>query len=87
MGKSLEEVQLIKRKFREVVFMEPFDKYVAGTHLSDVGTEDEKAPADQKDDFCILVLLERPLPPHLSLPNEYEGVRVFVRVSGRVVEG
>jgi len=52
--------------------------------ISKVGIKDKNAPADQKDDFCISVGLRNPLPPDLSLPSEYQGVRVLVEVVGEI---
>lgn len=84
-GLSFEEVNRIKKEFqKEYFFKEPFSAYVNACGISKVGIKDKNAPTDQKDDFCIFVQLRSPLPANLSLPGEYQSVRVLVKVSGEI---
>lgn len=84
-GLSFEEVKRIKEEFqKEYWFKEPFSVHVNMCGISKVGINDKNAPVDQKDDFCISVGLRNPLPLDISLPSEYQGVRVFVKVIGEI---
>jgi hypothetical protein len=84
-GLSFEEVQRIKEEFqKEYFFKEPFSAHVNMCGISKVGIKDKNSPADQKDDFCISVGLRNPLPSDISLPSEYQGVRVLVQVIGEI---
>ena len=85
MGLPFEDVERIKNEFeKEYLFKAPFSAYVNVNSISKVGIKDKNAPAEQKNDFCISVGLRNALPPDLVLPEEYQGVRVFLRVSGEI---
>jgi len=84
-GLSFEEVKRIKEEFqKEYFFKEPFSAHVNMCSISKVGIKDKEYSVDQRDDFCISVGLRSPLPPDLSLPSEYQGVRVLVEVIGEI---
>lgn len=84
-GLSFEEVKRIKEGFqKEYFFKEPFSSYINMCSISKVGIKDKDALTDQKDNFCISVGLRNSLPANLSLPSEYQGVRVFVEVIGEI---
>lgn len=84
-GLSFEEVTQIKEEFQKEYFLkEPFSVYINMCSISTVGIKDKNAPADQKKYFCICVGLRNPLPSGISLPSEYQGVRVLVEVIGEI---
>ena len=82
---SFEELKRIKNEFqRKYLFNEPFLSYFSICGISKIGDLVENSPNDEKDNFCIHVGLERALPAHLSLPFEYENIRVIVEVVGKI---
>ncbi len=82
---TLKEVTKIKEKFEEEYFFKaPFLEYVNMCGISAVGLQDKNAPPEEKDTLCISVGLRKPLEGNLWIPDEYQGVRVFVRVIGEI---
>lgn len=85
MGIPFEDVERIKKEFQgEYLLRESYSEYVNMCGISTVGIKDKNAPADQEKDFCISVGLRSPLPPDLTLPTEYQGVRILVEVIGEI---
>ena len=85
-GLSFKEVERIKKEFeREYFFKEPFSPHVNMCSISTVGIKDKNSPVDQRNDFCICIGLRNALPPDISLPSEYQGVRVLEEVIGEIL--
>jgi hypothetical protein len=85
MGLSLEEVKRIKKEFaKDVIAKAPFAETVSCLGISWVGHHDPAATPEQAKDHCISVGLVVPLPDGVSLPTEYQGVKVFSRVIGQI---
>lgn len=86
MGLSFNEVLERKERFEKAYFFtEPWIKYVNMCGISRVGIKEPDAPLQERDDYCISVGLISPLPPELSLPTTYEGVRICVQIIGPIV--
>jgi len=84
-GLPFEDVERIKKEFQEEYFFrESYLAYVNMCGISTVGINDKNTPTDQEKDFCIYVGLRKPLPPDLTLPEEYKGVRVLVKEIGGI---
>ena len=82
---SLQKVKRIKKQFeKKYFFTKPYLEYVNACGISKVGIQDKTAPIDISGDYCISVRLRKPLPKNLSLPTEYQGVKVFVQVTGEI---
>lgn len=61
---------------KEYCEKEPFKHYVIGAGISTPrgwGVEVDKGA----DDWCIMAYLSSPLPEHLKLPLEHNGMRVY----------
>ena len=85
MGLSGQDMLRIQGEFeKEYRIKEPLSDYRNMCGITRVCMHDKNAPADQKNDFCIYVGLYDTLPENLVLPEEYQGVRVFVNVVGEV---
>ena len=85
MGLSFGDIKRIKGEFEnEYFFKEPFSAHVNMCGISKIGVLDKNSPTDEKDDLCISVGLREQLPLDLVLPEEYQGVRVLVRVIGEI---
>lgn len=85
MGLPFREVKLTKKQFEEEYFFaKPWKEFVNSCGISKVGTKDKFAPIDEQGDWCISVGLRKSLPPGLSLPTEYQGVKVFAEVIGEI---
>lgn len=74
------EQLLLMERFTERYNAPPFDGYVSMFSLSTVGAENLIAPEESRAEPCILVRLRETLPAGLEIPDEFEGVKVFVRV-------
>ena len=85
MGLPYQDVQRIKEEFvRRYYLVEPYLDYVRMCGISKVGLWDNAVSPDEKDDLCFVVGLLKQLPSALALPQEYEGVKVFVTVVGEL---
>lgn len=52
--------------------------YIHGVHLWHIGDYDPEAPAELRDEPCILVVVEEgPCPSSIIIPEEYQGLRVY----------
>ncbi len=81
---KFEEVKRIKEEFQGLyVFIDPYSKYTNGCGISIVGLQDKKADSNTAKDFCIIVFLSKSLPQNLSIPIEYQNVKVFTMVVGK----
>ncbi|QQG45590.1 MAG: hypothetical protein HYW89_01545 [Candidatus Sungiibacteriota bacterium] len=85
MSLAFQEVERIKKQFeQEYFFAQPYSEYVNMCGIAKIGVRDKIVPIDVAGDFCILVGLRKPLPQNLSLPTEYQGVKVVVGVIGEI---
>src|SRR5712664_1931209 len=66
-AKKAEGIQ--KRFIRQYVEKELYQCYVKGCGLSTVGLKESEAAPTEKENLCIVVLLARPLPRKLKLPQ------------------
>lgn len=78
MALSMQEVEKIKNEFMQAYFALPMNS----CGISQVRCFDKNA-ADASD-YCISVSLEKKLPQGVAIPNIYQGVRVFTKVTGPI---
>lgn len=84
MGLKFDEVKRIKEEFqKQYVFIKPYSDYTSGCGISMIKLLDKNAHCDVADDFCIIVFLRELLPKNLSMPTEYQNVKVFTMVAGK----
>jgi hypothetical protein len=74
---SFKDVRRIRKAFQQEYFPDPAS---SGCRISQIGREDNNAPAAQQDDYCIMVELPALLPNGMVLPSEYEGVRILTQI-------
>ncbi len=81
MAISTEAFDCIKEEFEErYVFTKPYEPYLSGSGISKVGFQDKNAREKERDDLCIAIGLQRPLPADLALPPTYKGIRIFTQL-------
>jgi hypothetical protein len=82
---TIEQVKDIKKAFmQEYVFPVQWREYVNMCGISKVGIFNADASDEEKNNFCLKVGLLKPLPPDMSIPSEYQGINVFVEVTGEI---
>ncbi len=85
MGLSYKDVKRIKEEFeREYFFAQPYSEYVNMCGIGKAGITGQRAPIDSPGDWCIRVGLRKSLPPNLSIPTEYQEVKVITEVTGEI---
>ena len=88
-----DEFMEIKEAFTEEYWNRPpYSLYINGIAMSkiecaqDCGeTEVELGDEECLDDLCIVVMMRREPAPDITLPESYQGVRVFYTVVGEIV--
>ncbi len=74
-------LEAIKAKLSErYVSSEPYSTYVTDCGVSRVGLIDPNAGPQEKDQYCLVLLLKEPAPDGLDLPDRFEGMKVFSEV-------
>lgn len=82
---SVKMARFAKEKFINKYWNQKYADYINGVGISRVGTCDKKASEeDEKDDYCIRVLLRKPLPDDMVFPSTYYGVRIFTVLGGEI---
>ena len=64
--------------------MPQFFGYLAGCGISRVGLWDPEVRGDAAAEYCITVKLLKRLPEDLTIPDEFDGVRVFKTYTGEL---
>ncbi len=92
MGLSDIQVKQIKEDFeKKYFFSDPYKVYVNGCGISNLEvmqhTRQEKIDlkhGESLEDLCLRVMLRKIPPKDLEFPTEYNGVRVFYQVVGKI---
>ena len=84
--RALADVLTEKKAFEAEYIGKPgTNPNIMGWGISKVGIMDPTAQDEQKDDYCIIVLLRVAIPEGQSpFPAEYKGVKVFTKVVGEI---
>lgn len=87
MGKSFDEVKIIKSELSDILFKQS-SGYVNCVGISKIALYGKNLvlrSEESPDDWCISVGLRAQPKEDLCLPLEYKGVRVFYEVTGEIV--
>ena len=91
MGHTIDEIKKIKNLYLNEFKTPPYDKYLNGIGISNLRIRAKLTGEDLKlkegeslDDLCLKVNLKTKLPPPLTLPSDYNDVRVFYDVIGEI---
>ncbi len=61
----------------------PFSNYISMCGLSVLGRH-SNVSVEQRNIYCILVRLSRPLPEGIVLPAEYKGIPLLIEIIGKI---
>lgn len=79
MSISLPEAEIAHEKFIQEYWANfPYGNCITSVGVSVVVGMDKSLPVAEHTDFCLVVGIHTPLPPGISFPSHYLGVRVFV---------
>ena len=82
---TFEQVKGIQKAFiQEYMLPVEWRRYVNMCGISTISILNADAPDEEKNNLCLKVGLIKPLPPNMSIPLEYQGVKVFVEIIGEI---
>lgn len=78
---TLDQLGDIQQAFAQIyMFPIKWHDYVRFCSVTQIGILDRNASDEEKNNFCLRVGILKPLPPDMSIPSEYQGLRIFVEI-------